>query len=189
MESEIKAARREKILIAAERLFLQQGFKATTMEGIAAEVRMSKATVYAYHHDKDDLFTAVTRRLVGELNSDMRSAFDSDGPAQDLIANALVAKYRLIFSKIRSSAHSNELVAARDSMLSELFDELDRDTRKLIMECLQGEGMVIGKAKSIARILQAASQGIAKKAGSLDEFEKDIRVLSSALVPWHESAR
>lgn len=189
MESEIKAARREKILIAAERLFLQQGFKAATMEGIAAEVRMSKATVYAYHHDKDDLFTAVTRRLVGELNRDMRSAFDSDGPTQDLIADALVAKYRLIFSKIRSSAHSNELVAARDSMLRELFDELDSDTRHLISKCLQVDGMASDQAESLARILLAASQGIAKKAGSLDEFEKDIRVLSTALVPCHEPAQ
>ena len=47
------------ILAAAERAFLAAGFGAVTMDAIAREAGVSKATVYAHFHGKEELFGAV----------------------------------------------------------------------------------------------------------------------------------
>lgn len=53
----------EAILAAAERAFLAAGFGAVTMDRIAREAGVSKATVYAYFAGKEDLFGAVVAQL------------------------------------------------------------------------------------------------------------------------------
>lgn len=47
------------ILAAAERAFLAGGFGAVTMDSIAHAAGVSKATVYAHFHSKEELFGAV----------------------------------------------------------------------------------------------------------------------------------
>lgn len=53
----------ETILAAAERAFLAAGFGAVTMDAIAREAGVSKATVYAHFHGKEELFGAVVAHL------------------------------------------------------------------------------------------------------------------------------
>ena len=53
----------EAILAAAERAFLASGFGAVTMDAIAREAAVSKATVYAHYRSKEDLFGAVVAHL------------------------------------------------------------------------------------------------------------------------------
>lgn len=53
--------KRRQILEAAGRLFLTQGFEATTMDAIAREAGVSKATVYAHAKNKQELFAAIVR--------------------------------------------------------------------------------------------------------------------------------
>src|ERR1700681_2266757 len=52
-------AKAETILAAAERAFLASGFGAVTMDRIAREAGVSKATVYAHFTGKEALFGAV----------------------------------------------------------------------------------------------------------------------------------
>src|SRR3954454_17586139 len=53
----------EIVLAAAERAFLAAGFGAVTMDAIAREAGVSKATVYAHYMSKEALFGAVIARL------------------------------------------------------------------------------------------------------------------------------
>jgi TetR/AcrR family transcriptional regulator, mexJK operon transcriptional repressor len=53
----------ELVLAAAERCFLARGFGAVSMDAIAREAGVSKATVYAHFADKAALFGAVIARL------------------------------------------------------------------------------------------------------------------------------
>src|SRR5215472_10581158 len=52
----------ESILAAAKRTFLAAGFGAVSMDSIAREARVSKATVYAHFGSKEELFGAVIER-------------------------------------------------------------------------------------------------------------------------------
>lgn len=53
------AAISETILIAAQTLFLSEGYANTTMEAVAASAGVGKATLYARYATKQDLFQAI----------------------------------------------------------------------------------------------------------------------------------
>ena len=52
------AAKREAILAAASRAFLEHGFAATSIEQVAADAGVSKVTIYNHFGDKRGLFAA-----------------------------------------------------------------------------------------------------------------------------------
>lgn len=66
-----KAAMRERILETADRLFYRQGIRAVGVDTVAAEIGISKRTLYNYFPSKDDLITAyLERRLRPPPESD-----------------------------------------------------------------------------------------------------------------------
>jgi AcrR family transcriptional regulator len=58
--------KRAQIRAAAQELFLQHGFQATTTDAIAATASISKETLYRYYARKEDLFVDVLRSLTVE---------------------------------------------------------------------------------------------------------------------------
>lgn len=54
----------EQILRGAIQVFLQQGYRGTSMDRIAAEAGVSKHTIYSHFQDKEGLFVALIERLV-----------------------------------------------------------------------------------------------------------------------------
>src|SRR5271154_894437 len=78
------AERRERIIEAAERAFVRNGFHATTMQGVADEAGMSAGNLYRYFPSKEAIVeglcmadqvqrTEVFSELIGRL--DLRQAF------------------------------------------------------------------------------------------------------------------
>jgi TetR/AcrR family transcriptional repressor of mexJK operon len=57
----------ELILDAATEMFLAQGFGATSIDAVAARLRMSKRTFYHRFPDKEALFAAVVHRIIQRL--------------------------------------------------------------------------------------------------------------------------
>src|SRR2546427_7306632 len=56
-------AKRERIHRAAQTLFMQHGFEATSMDAIAVAAGVSKPTLYRYYQNKEALFIAVLEQL------------------------------------------------------------------------------------------------------------------------------
>lgn len=50
-----KEQRRTEIIDAAERLFFSRGYEDVTMDDIAREVELNKATIYIYFNNKETL--------------------------------------------------------------------------------------------------------------------------------------
>lgn len=59
MSQSIRDQRRDRILQVARDVFFEEGFNAATMSTIAARLGGSKATLYAYFKNKEDLFDAI----------------------------------------------------------------------------------------------------------------------------------
>ena len=59
-------AKRDQILAGARRVFLRDGFAASSTDSIAAEAKVSKRTLYVYYPSKEDLFVDVLRKLTIE---------------------------------------------------------------------------------------------------------------------------
>jgi len=57
-----KEVLREKIIESASGLFLERGFKATSIRMIAEEIEYSVGAIYSYFKDKNDIFQAIMLR-------------------------------------------------------------------------------------------------------------------------------
>ncbi len=70
--SDNKAAMQERILETADRLFYDQGIRAVGVDTVAAEIGISKRTLYNHFASKDELIVAyLTRRLRPAPPSDL----------------------------------------------------------------------------------------------------------------------
>jgi TetR/AcrR family transcriptional regulator, mexJK operon transcriptional repressor len=61
-----REAKRDAILEAARKVFMEVGFGATSMDTIAAEAKVSKQTVYNHFGSKEELFAAMIRNWVDQ---------------------------------------------------------------------------------------------------------------------------
>lgn len=71
---EEKERRRAEILDAAEALYLDAGWDATTIDEVARRARLSRALVYVYFKDKRDLHFGIVDRALRELHARFEAA-------------------------------------------------------------------------------------------------------------------
>jgi AcrR family transcriptional regulator len=75
--------RRNDILDAAETLFFSKGYDHVSMNGIAKEVGLGKATLYIYFDNKEELFFAVVLRGVIILNTMIKEKVEKEDTGFD----------------------------------------------------------------------------------------------------------
>jgi len=126
-------ARRKRCLRAAEELFKRVGFRAVTMELVAREANVAKATLYSYFKNKDELFIAVSARMARILLSAVQQALANPaGSLQERLTEAVLAKHRLVFMLVRGSAHAAELFSYTHALAGDIFADLDNDILRLL---------------------------------------------------------
>jgi TetR/AcrR family transcriptional regulator len=59
--------RKNEIIDAAEKVFFKNGFERSSVEKVAEEAELSKATLYLYFKSKEELYYAVCQRAEGKL--------------------------------------------------------------------------------------------------------------------------
>lgn len=92
---------RHKVLEAAHRLFLRQGFHGTSMRQIATESGLALAGIYNHFADKDALFTAVLDAY--HPYRDLAAALETDtGVTKSEYLKALIVRVRGILHKTRT---------------------------------------------------------------------------------------
>ncbi|MEE4113184.1 MAG: TetR/AcrR family transcriptional regulator [Desulfobacteraceae bacterium] len=62
-----KERRRQQIIIAAKRVFSENGFNKATMEDIAKEAELSPGTLYLYFKNKEELYASLSLRILQYL--------------------------------------------------------------------------------------------------------------------------
>jgi AcrR family transcriptional regulator len=73
---EERERRRTEIIQAAEQLYSEKGWDELTMEHVARRARLSRALVYVYFKDKDDLHLAIVERSLERLRQRFQAAAD-----------------------------------------------------------------------------------------------------------------
>ena len=71
---EEKEMRRQSIIDAAEQVFAQRGFEVATMADIADQARLSRALIYFYFKDKEELALTITARGLQTLRRSFERA-------------------------------------------------------------------------------------------------------------------
>ncbi len=74
--------RREELMDAAQALFLDQGFDATSVDEIVKGAGVAKGTYYTYFKTKDEVLSALRERFIGSFQECLEAALDQR-PADD----------------------------------------------------------------------------------------------------------
>jgi TetR/AcrR family transcriptional regulator, mexJK operon transcriptional repressor len=92
---------RERILAAAEDVFLRHGFLGTNMDAIAESAEVSKQTVYSHFSSKEALFIQVVEAMTGaaahELREDIGQPLD-DRPVEDFLSELAVDQLTVVMT-------------------------------------------------------------------------------------------
>ncbi|WP_424353770.1 TetR/AcrR family transcriptional regulator [Methanobacterium sp. MBAC-LM] len=128
-----KEQRRKDIIDAAESLFFKKGYDNVSMNDIAKEVELSKATIYLYFENKEELFFAIVLRGTRILNAMIREAAAAAENGIDKVAAFRVAYHKFtkdypdyihIYNYFQSGRFDMENIVNR-----EYAEELSKDVR------------------------------------------------------------
>jgi len=145
-----REVRREGIIEIALRVFLAEGYSATSMSTIAAQVGGSKATLYNYFPSKEELFAAVIQRF-SERNAEVLSNIDlQTGDFRAALKRFGTSILRLMISEDVISMH--RLVTAEAARFPE------------IGEAYYQAGVNTSKKKLVARFEAMIEAGLIRHA-------------------------
>ena len=102
--------KRDAIILAARKLFLERGFGGTSMECLAAAATVSKATLYSHFADKNALYRAIIESKV----KDYRLA-----DFQDRLCGDMARDLELIALSLQDLLFDDEAVAMLRMVISE----------------------------------------------------------------------
>lgn len=172
--------RREKILDAAQTLFLRNGLRGTSMEAIAREAGVAKPTLYAYFSDKDLVFSTLAGRLFDQWREIFARELNGPGGASERIARALTEKIKAYFRLIRTSPHAEEFYGENSRLLAEQIAAFERWLEDEIHDALGAEGHPAPRQH--AQVLLACASGLAAKARHVEEIGPATRLVVSKLL-------
>src|SRR3990172_8092589 len=88
--------KREAIINAALSTFLKHGYGVTTIDKIVSDAGGSKATIYKYFRDKEELFSTVVDKLV--KHGQFSTTLDPEGDPENVLLNLAVVRLNVIFN-------------------------------------------------------------------------------------------
>ena len=94
-------AARERLIDAAERCFGRYGPAKTTIEDVAAEAQVSRATVYRYFEGRDDVILGVLMRAAHQFLARLRDVI----PRQISIEDSIVESVLFTVEAVRADEH------------------------------------------------------------------------------------
>jgi AcrR family transcriptional regulator len=101
---------RFRILIVAERLFAEIGFRKATVNDIARELRMSPANVYRFYGSKSDINASVVAKLLSEMEVGLADIVKRSEPARQKLRAFLGAIEKTNSDRFHSNKRLHELV-------------------------------------------------------------------------------
>jgi TetR/AcrR family transcriptional regulator len=138
-----KLAKRDDILEAALEVFAEKGFAAATLDEIAEKAEFSKAALYLYFKNKEDLFLSLIDTRLQELRSAItENAAKKDDPVEKLrtaVASHFVFQDRhqiffQLFSRVKSDLGPDNF---NSTMKSEVKRQLQMSHQAYI-DCMAG---------------------------------------------------
>jgi AcrR family transcriptional regulator len=91
-----KAETRKAIVAAAVALFSQKGYDKTSIEDIAKQAGIGKATVYTYFEAKDDIFLTYCDDELDEAFATLKDKTSDDAPLLEKLIEFFMIKFRFL---------------------------------------------------------------------------------------------
>jgi TetR/AcrR family transcriptional regulator len=139
-------SKQERILEAARERFARYGFSKVTMDEIASDVEMGKASLYYYFPTKEDLFFEVIKLEQNYFKKEIKKILDKDISACNKLKEYV--QKRLIFFQQLLNLGALNVHAYFDNkaMFKGLYDDFQKKELELIKEIIK-EGQEDGEIK------------------------------------------
>ncbi|MDP1920427.1 MAG: helix-turn-helix domain-containing protein [Myxococcales bacterium] len=171
------------LLDAGLRLFLRYGLRKTSMEAIADETQVAKATAYAYFPNKNAVFTAVVEDVISTMVAEAEAAAGLEVAPLAAIARSMSTKFVKLFELVHTSSEGAELLAASNQLSAEAVKRgHDAYVAHLAKLLVAAEVVERRKATELAEVLDSAAEGVVARATSREDAERRIAVLVDRLV-------
>lgn len=133
--------RREELLAIAARLFVEQGYEATTLDQIAHELAIRKASIYYYVSSKEELLEAVLWKSFATMNGMIDSVRFADGGSPTEILHEVLRSHTrsIALDPIPTAVFYrafNGLSDVRRKAVLKKREEYERLIRDLIRQCV-----------------------------------------------------
>lgn len=164
LDEKTQAARRERILNAAEHCFTRQGFHRSSMQDICREAGISAGALYVYFESKEALISGICEREMQELSTRLGAVQAAADFMQGLVALGEAYTIHQPPEKVRLQVEINaealrnpavaEIVRAMDGFVIESFVRL--------LEAARDAGQIRPAAEipAIARALNIIGDGL-----------------------------
>jgi AcrR family transcriptional regulator len=140
---------REELLAVAMRMFIQQGYHGLAMRQISEAVGVSKAALYYYFKDKEELFLAILNSYLNDMESSIDSIRAKSGSSADQIT-------QFVESVLRQPAEQRALTRLASQEMGQLsaasrkkFDKLYHEKFIGKLTAILQEGMDRGEFQSL----------------------------------------
>jgi AcrR family transcriptional regulator len=138
--------KRNRILDAAQNLFLRYGVKRTALDDVVREAGIAKGTLYLYFDSKDALFAAVAEQLCAEVLRNAEAAIASSSSSTSRIVGCLDAYIGSMHRLTAQSPHIAELTESKEALAAAIYGAFSRKMRDLLRKVLRDSGIERGDA-------------------------------------------
>jgi AcrR family transcriptional regulator len=184
--TESQARTRQLVLEAAERLFLANGFGATSLEDIAREAGFSKGAVYSNFAGKTDLFFAIVEGQFEDLSAQLRAAVtaEEDPLAQLAAVGTWYQRFLQVEAGWSRSLPELAAIAAQDDEARRRFTALIQSIELAVADLLEDQQRSLGISfglppRSVAALVVALVVGLTVR--SLHDLESPPELFGAAL--------
>jgi AcrR family transcriptional regulator len=145
-----KTVRRRQIQDSAEEIFLQKGFRSTTMEDIAKKAELSTGAIYQYFKNKDELYASMNVETLQSMTDEIETIYkDRRLSSEKKILKIKEAMYRNFLSyplllRVVFHVQLEDTLSTLDSQLLDQINALGKKTMSL-MASVYEEGVKAGK--------------------------------------------
>ena len=123
---EYKELAKKKIIDAAYSIFYKKGYHGSTMDDIANEVGVSKASLYSYFKSKEDILQTATNQTLTESFNHFFEDYDSLEPLEKIYINMLnlLGVLHLNFEITALSSHNESIRAVNKDTYKKKLEKL-----------------------------------------------------------------
>jgi AcrR family transcriptional regulator len=166
------AGGRERILEAAFRLFAESGYSGVSMQRIASEASITKATLYHHFQHKEDLFVEMMRDRFGRSQVELERSVEAGETIREKLvafATVLYGAERADLSRLFGDFHRH-VDAARQQAFWDTYDRPWTYLEATVAEAIRNGELAPGEPKLIAKVCFSAFVGQMQIA----KFQADI---------------
>jgi AcrR family transcriptional regulator len=127
----------EKILVAAIQRFSNFGYRRTSINDVAEEAGLARATVYLYWKRKEDLFIAGLERFHSHSRNLAESAAAKKGSAAERIHAMVIAQYGASSDIVHGTASGHEVFEANLKLGSDFVEQCLRHGEEMLTGLLK----------------------------------------------------